>query len=157
MYSFEVYILFLYYTEIIYVFFCISTTKIEKNRIFQTDNRFLLKLMLASLILLWRFSSSSEDLSAECVNASLTPPSPGMRSPLKSAGGSVKRRTRTTSATHTSAGDGPVVRSGTRTIYTAGRPPWYNSQGQLKEAFVIGASICRLFTARPHSSQCRAL
>ncbi|KXJ28933.1 uridine-cytidine kinase-like 1 [Exaiptasia diaphana] len=25
-----------------------------------------------------------------------------------------------------------------KTVYTAGRPPWYNSQGQLKEAFVIG-------------------
>ncbi|XP_046856918.1 uridine-cytidine kinase-like 1 isoform X2 [Xenia sp. Carnegie-2017] len=33
-----------------------------------------------------------------------------------------------------------VLRHGNRTIYTAGRPPWYNSQGQLKEAFVIG--IC---------------
>ncbi|CAB4026371.1 uridine-cytidine kinase-like 1 isoform X1, partial [Paramuricea clavata] len=33
-----------------------------------------------------------------------------------------------------------VWRHGNRTIYTAGRPPWYNSQGQLKEAFVIG--IC---------------
>jgi uridine kinase len=33
-----------------------------------------------------------------------------------------------------------VVQSGPRTIYTAGRPPWYDSHGQLKDAFVIG--IC---------------
>ncbi|GAB6028936.1 Uridine-cytidine kinase-like 1 [Chamberlinius hualienensis] len=35
----------------------------------------------------------------------------------------------------------PIIHTRQRTcIYTAGRPPWYNSQGQLKEAFVIG--IC---------------
>ncbi|KAL1129405.1 hypothetical protein AAG570_013932 [Ranatra chinensis] len=33
-----------------------------------------------------------------------------------------------------------VLRSHTRTIYTAGRPPWYNSAGQQVEPFVIG--IC---------------
>jgi len=94
------------------------------------------------------FSGSSEDLQAECMSAPLTPPTPVLRSPLKSSSsaagvsvGPVKRRIRTTSATYTSAGDGPVVRSGTRTIYTAGRPPWYDSQGQLKEAFVIGTSL----------------
>ncbi|XP_016315315.1 uridine-cytidine kinase-like 1a isoform X2 [Sinocyclocheilus anshuiensis] len=33
----------------------------------------------------------------------------------------------------------PLLRTGTRTIYTAGRPPWYNEHGaQFKEAFVIG-------------------
>jgi len=47
------------------------------------------------------------------------------------------KRTRTSSQ---SAQEGPVVRSGKRTIYTAGRPPWYDSYGQLKEAFLIG--IC---------------
>ena len=31
-----------------------------------------------------------------------------------------------------------IVQSGNRTIYTAGRPPWYNSQGQIREPFVIG-------------------
>lgn len=31
-----------------------------------------------------------------------------------------------------------VLRSHTRTIYTAGRPPWYNSAGQQVEPFVIG-------------------
>uniref|UniRef100_A0A673GGH8 Uridine-cytidine kinase-like 1 n=1 Tax=Sinocyclocheilus rhinocerous TaxID=307959 RepID=A0A673GGH8_9TELE len=33
----------------------------------------------------------------------------------------------------------PLLCTGTRTIYTAGRPPWYNEHGaQFKEAFVIG-------------------
>jgi len=36
----------------------------------------------------------------------------------------------------------PLLRTGTRTIYTAGRPPWYNEHGaQFKEAFVIGMSM----------------
>uniref|UniRef100_H2Z969 Uridine-cytidine kinase n=1 Tax=Ciona savignyi TaxID=51511 RepID=H2Z969_CIOSA len=33
-----------------------------------------------------------------------------------------------------------VLRTSKRTIYTAGRPPWYNEFGQMKEAFVIGLS-----------------
>lgn len=31
-----------------------------------------------------------------------------------------------------------VFRRSNRTIYTAGRPPWYNLHGELKEPFVIG-------------------
>ncbi|KAH3779480.1 hypothetical protein DPMN_157283 [Dreissena polymorpha] len=31
-----------------------------------------------------------------------------------------------------------VHQSGIRVLYTAGRPPWYNTHGELKEAFVIG-------------------
>ena len=38
----------------------------------------------------------------------------------------------------TTADEEQVVRSGKRMIYTSGRPPWYDSSGQLKEAFVIG-------------------
>lgn len=35
----------------------------------------------------------------------------------------------------------PLLRTSKRTIYTAGRPPWYNEHGtQSKEAFVIGTS-----------------
>ncbi len=44
-------------------------------------------------------------------------------------------RTRTTS---TSEKDGTVHIKGSKTIYTAGRPPWYDSSGQMKEALVIG-------------------
>ena len=62
-----------------------------------------------------------------------TPP----KSPMKPGVG--KKRSRTTSTgTSSPAAEGPVVHSGSRTIYTAGRPPWYDTHGQLKEAFVIG-------------------
>lgn len=33
-----------------------------------------------------------------------------------------------------------ILRTAKRTIYTAGRPPWYDTQGQSKESFLIG--IC---------------
>uniref|UniRef100_A0A8C9ZA80 uridine/cytidine kinase n=1 Tax=Sander lucioperca TaxID=283035 RepID=A0A8C9ZA80_SANLU len=36
----------------------------------------------------------------------------------------------------------PLLRTGTRTVYTAGRPPWYDEHGaQSKEAFVIGMTL----------------
>ncbi|XP_029452196.1 uridine-cytidine kinase-like 1 isoform X1 [Rhinatrema bivittatum] len=45
-------------------------------------------------------------------------------------------RKRTTSQTKT---EPPLLRTSKRTIYTAGRPPWYNESGTpFKEAFVIG-------------------
>lgn len=31
-----------------------------------------------------------------------------------------------------------VLRTSKRTIYTAGRPPWFDAQGQSKESFLIG-------------------
>lgn len=33
---------------------------------------------------------------------------------------------------------GVVIHSTQKTIYTSGRPPWYNEQGEFKDAFVIG-------------------
>uniref|UniRef100_A0A8C4QAH6 Uridine-cytidine kinase n=1 Tax=Eptatretus burgeri TaxID=7764 RepID=A0A8C4QAH6_EPTBU len=46
------------------------------------------------------------------------------------------QRKRTTSQSKT---EPPLLRTSKRTIYTAGRPPWYNEQGtQFEEAFVIG-------------------
>ncbi|KAM9828812.1 uridine-cytidine kinase-like 1a isoform 1-T1 [Syngnathus typhle] len=49
---------------------------------------------------------------------------------------SAPRRKSTTSLSKT---EPPLLRTGTRTIYTAGRPPWYDEHGaQSKEAFVIG-------------------
>ncbi len=44
-------------------------------------------------------------------------------------------RARTTS---TSEKDGTIHIKGSKTVYTAGRPPWYDSSGQMKEALVIG-------------------
>lgn len=64
------------------------------------------------------------------------PPSTGsQRSPRS-------RRQRTTSLSQSSKKTSAesILRSKTRTIYTAGRPPWYNSAGQQVEPFVIG--IC---------------
>ncbi|XP_008316160.2 uridine-cytidine kinase-like 1 isoform X2 [Cynoglossus semilaevis] len=54
--------------------------------------------------------------------------------PLMSA--SLTPRKRTTSQCKS---EPPLLRTSKRTIYTAGRPPWYNEHGtQSKEAFVIG-------------------
>lgn len=51
------------------------------------------------------------------------------------------RRQRTTSVNNQTTTSNPsecVIRSNNRTIYTAGRPPWYNCAGQQVEPFVIG-------------------
>ena len=79
-------------------------------------------------------SGSGEDVDGETPEVQTpikTPPKSPMRQTSRT-----RARQRTTSTS--SAPQGPVVRSGARTIYTAGRPPWYDSHGQLKEAFVIG-------------------
>ncbi|XP_054289104.1 uridine-cytidine kinase-like 1 isoform X3 [Macrosteles quadrilineatus] len=70
-------------------------------------------------------------------------PFPGCASPIPK--GSCKsprsRRQRTTSMSQSKkTSSESVIRGLTRTIYTAGRPPWYNSAGQQVEPFVIG--IC---------------
>ena len=51
------------------------------------------------------------------------------------------KRTRTTSSSqNTIQSNEAIIRSNNKTIYTAGRPPWYNTMGQQVEPFVIG--IC---------------
>ncbi|KAK2553686.1 Uridine-cytidine kinase-like 1 [Acropora cervicornis] len=67
-----------------------------------------------------RSISPTEDSSGSCDSISDTPSQPPS-SPLKSKPENVR-----------------MFRRSNRTIYTAGRPPWYDSQGQLKEPFVIG-------------------
>lgn len=63
--------------------------------------------------------------------------------PLHSAG-SIRsprpRRQRTTSINQTKTIDASesIIRANNRTIYTAGRPPWYNCEGKQVEPFVIG-------------------
>ncbi|XP_042568698.1 uridine-cytidine kinase-like 1 isoform X8 [Cyprinus carpio] len=55
---------------------------------------------------------------------------------LPSISTSLSPRKRTTSQCKS---EPPLLRTSKRTIYTAGRPPWYNEHGtQSKEAFVIG-------------------
>lgn len=77
----------------------------------------------------------SEELSINCTSPPMSPVRPPMRSPMKMAN---RHRHQSTCQ------DEPMVRSGTRTIYTSGRPPWYDSQGQLREAFVIGNQLLLL-------------
>lgn len=51
-----------------------------------------------------------------------------------------RQRQRTTSMNQTTASNpsDSIIRANNRTIYTAGRPPWYNCAGQQVEPFVIG-------------------
>ena len=48
-----------------------------------------------------------------------------------------RKRTCSTSASISTERE-PIIRTNRRTIYTAGRPPWYNKEGQHVDAFVIG-------------------
>ncbi|XP_022258382.1 uridine-cytidine kinase-like 1 [Limulus polyphemus] len=50
------------------------------------------------------------------------------------------KRERTRSCSKSGSSHEPVLRTRQRMIYTAGRPPWYDTQGQLVEPFIIG--IC---------------
>ena len=59
-----------------------------------------------------------------------TPKSPKIAS-------SLKKRHRAPGS-HKPEGTRVLHTHGRRTLYTAGRPPWYNKEGQLKNAFVIG-------------------
>ncbi|XP_077730112.1 uridine-cytidine kinase-like 1 isoform X1 [Canis aureus] len=77
-----------------------------------------------------RPADRSEPAREDCSNAEsldrLLPPVGARRSPRK----------RTTSQCKS---EPPLLRTSKRTIYTAGRPPWYNEHGtQSKEAFAIG-------------------
>jgi uridine kinase len=51
---------------------------------------------------------------------------------------SIKRTISRTRTTSTSEKASTIHIKGSKTIYTAGRPPWYDSSGQMKEALVIG-------------------
>ncbi|XP_069099349.1 uridine-cytidine kinase-like 1 isoform X1 [Pleurodeles waltl] len=84
-------------------------------------------------------SESSHDRSGMCAaeTASDNDRSTDSRDRLLPAIGPNKaQRKRTTSQCKS---EPPLLRTSKRTIYTAGRPPWYNEHGtQSKEAFVIG-------------------
>ena len=60
----------------------------------------------------------------------------------RAAGSAFPRRVRTLSTSAAASTERePILRTSKRTIYTAGRPPWYDHQGgPLVNAFVIG--IC---------------
>lgn len=74
-----------------------------------------------------------------------TPHSPvSGQSPKSDLSGMVKhqhrQRTKSVSKTSAQSKDQPIMHTKQRTIFMAGRPPWYDAQGQLVEPFVIG--IC---------------
>ncbi|XP_068147009.1 uridine-cytidine kinase-like 1 isoform X1 [Drosophila tropicalis] len=79
-----------------------------------------------------------------CCPASPTtvPAKSALESPMRGPSGR-RQRTRTTSIGNQTTTANPsecIIRANNRTIYTAGRPPWYNCAGQQVEPFVIG--IC---------------
>lgn len=82
-----------------------------------------------------------EDISFDEEVKASSPQSPGF-SPHESlcSPHRLKKRERTWSSSKSAGSREPVLRTGHRTIYTAGRPPWYDTQGQLVEPFIIG--IC---------------
>lgn len=57
---------------------------------------------------------------------------------LKSPRSALRQRTTSVSQSTKKTATESVLQSHTRTIYTAGRPPWYNTAGQQVEPFVIG-------------------
>lgn len=64
-----------------------------------------------------------------------------LESPARITPSRPARRQRTTSVNSQSTTANPaecIIRANNRTIYTAGRPPWYNCAGQQVEPFVIG-------------------
>ena len=91
-----------------------------------------------------RSSGSGDEPHDELIysNKQTPPLTPSKQLPPKSPTRN-KRRSRTTST-----GDShreSVVRAGSRTIYTAGRPPWYTCDGQLSEAFIIGKHLMQYY------------
>jgi uridine kinase len=79
----------------------------------------------------------------ECPASPITVPAktPFRSNSMGSQMRSPKPRQRTTSTSqNTIRSNEGMIRANNRTIYTAGRPPWYNCAGQQVEPFVIG--IC---------------
>ncbi|XP_048758602.2 uridine-cytidine kinase-like 1 isoform X2 [Ostrea edulis] len=68
------------------------------------------------------------------------PDARGISSPLKPPKSPTKPHTlaRLKSRTSSSTNSAKYFHAGGRTVYTSGRPPWYDCHGLLKEAFVIG-------------------
>jgi len=83
----------------------------------------------------------SEHRIERCPASPITIPAAKIRTNSVSQPKSPKpRRQRTTSTSQNTNQNEAIIRANNRTIYTAGRPPWYNTSGQQVEPFVIG--IC---------------
>lgn len=63
---------------------------------------------------------------------------------VKSPRSTLRQRTTSVSQSTKKTATESVLQSHTRTIYTAGRPPWYNTAGQQVEPFVIGLFLIQL-------------
>jgi hypothetical protein len=69
----------------------------------------------------------------------MTAPAMGPTTPAFLSENFRRKRTYSTSASISTDRE-PIIRTNRRTIYTAGRPPWYDSHGKMIDPFVIG--IC---------------
>lgn len=65
-------------------------------------------------------------------------PIKGPKSPVKPPKSPTKAGLKKISFSTSKSKSQRVYQSGLRTLYTSGRPPWYDSHGSLKEPFVIG-------------------
>lgn len=76
------------------------------------------------------------DPSALQISRQNSEPKTPTKFPLSPSKSFSKKKTRNPSASDKKASR--VHHTGLRVLYTAGRPPWYNTHGELKDAFVIG-------------------
>ncbi|KAK7863873.1 hypothetical protein R5R35_007207 [Gryllus longicercus] len=89
-------------------------------------------------------AEEEEEKGSDVYPVAATPPPTSPRPPstgsLQKSPRSKRQRTASMSQSSKKVTAESILRSHNRTIYTAGRPPWYNSAGQQVEPFVIG--IC---------------
>lgn len=85
-------------------------------------------------------SKDGHEMTPLSVSTDLGPPSPNgpLRTPKSPSKNSLKKRLRAPPGAAKPEETRVLHTHGRRTLYTAGRPPWYNKEGQLKNAFVIG-------------------
>ncbi|XP_059172268.1 uridine-cytidine kinase-like 1 isoform X2 [Physella acuta] len=93
-------------------------------------------------------SGSGEDMDSQdgseilplTITTDLGPHSPNgpSRAPKSPSKAALKKRIRAPPGSAKPEETRVLHTHGRRTLYTAGRPPWYNKEGQLKNAFVIG-------------------
>lgn len=86
------------------------------------------------------FDITADDTNERCPASPITIPAKTTSRSNSQVKSPKPRRQRTTSTSQNTNQNEAIMRANNRTIYTAGRPPWYNVSGQQVEPFVIG--IC---------------
>ncbi|NP_001153854.1 uridine-cytidine kinase 1-like 1 isoform 1 [Acyrthosiphon pisum] len=85
---------------------------------------------------------NDDEESDSIISSSMSPSKQSNSAPstvlVKSPRSTLRQRTTSVSQSTKKTASESVLQSHTRTIYTAGRPPWYNTAGQQVEPFVIG-------------------